>query len=89
MFVIKKGVRQGCVASPDLFNLYQEIIMRGITHSDGIRVGGVNINNNKRYANDTAIISTSEKHLHTLMEQVNTNSKALGMEINTIKQNVW
>ena len=39
---IRKGVRQGCVASPDLFNLYQEIIMRGIIDLEGVKVGGVN-----------------------------------------------
>ena len=42
---IKRGVRQGCVLSPDLFSLYSEIIMRNIEGQPGIRVGGHNINN--------------------------------------------
>ena len=46
---IKRGVRQGCVLSPDLFSLYSEIIMRNIEEQPGIRVGGHNINN-LRYA---------------------------------------
>lgn len=81
---IKKGVRQGCVASPDLFNLYQETIMRGIADLEGVKVGGVNINN-IRYADDTAIIATSETKLQNLMDRVVNDSQALGMEVNTQK----
>ena len=49
---IKRGVRQGCVMSPDLFSLYSEVIMRNIENMPGIAVGGHNINN-LRYADDT------------------------------------
>ena len=59
---IKRGVRQGCVLSPDLFSLYSEIIMRNIEGQPGIRVGGHNINN-LRYADDTVLISENEKDL--------------------------
>ena len=57
---IKRGVRQGCVLSPDLFSLYSEIIMRNIEGQPGIRVGGHNINN-LRYTDDTVLISENEK----------------------------
>ena len=49
---IKRGVRQGCVLSPDLFSIYGEIIMRNIIGMEGISIGGVNINN-IRYADDS------------------------------------
>ena len=62
---IKRGVRQGCVLSPDLFSLYSEIIMRNIEGQPGIRVGGHNINN-LRYADDTVLISENEKDLQLL-----------------------
>ena len=42
---IKKGVRQGCVASPDLFSLYSEVILRGIDRENGVNIGGHNITN--------------------------------------------
>ena len=49
---IKRGVRQGCVLSPDLFSLYSEKIMRHVENIQGILVGGYNVNNT-RYAGDT------------------------------------
>ena len=61
---IKKGVRQGCIASPHLFNLYQEMIMCVTTNMARIKVGGININN-IRYADDTALIATSQVNLQT------------------------
>ena len=51
-FKIKKGVRQGCVLSPNLFNLYTEKIFREVEDMKGVNIGGVNINN-LRYADDT------------------------------------
>ena len=57
---IKRGVRQGCVLSPDLFSLYSEIIMRNIEGQLGIRVGGHNMIN-LRYADDTVLISEMKK----------------------------
>jgi len=75
---IMRGVRQGCVLSPDLFSLYTEMIMRHIKDLDGIRVGGVNINN-LRYADDTAMIADDEQKLQELMDVVVEESEKKGL----------
>ena len=75
---IKRGVRQGCVLSPDLFSLYSEIIMRNIEGQPGIRVGGHNISN-LRYADDTVLISENEKDLQQLLNIVESKSKEKGL----------
>ena len=64
---IARGVRQGCVLSPDLFSLYTEMIMRHIKEMEGIRVGGVNVNN-LRYADYTALLANEEKKLQDLLD---------------------
>ena len=66
---VKRGVRQGCVMSPDLFSIYGEIILRSIEEVEGIRVGGVNINN-IRFADDTVLVADSEEKLQTLLDIV-------------------
>ena len=61
-FQIGKGVRQGCILSPCLFNLYAEYIMRNAALEEaqaGIKIAGRNINN-LRYANDTTLMADSE-----------------------------
>ena len=64
---IKQGVRQGCVASPHLFALYTEMIMRELGDLEGFRIGGrPTVVNNLRYADDTVIVAESEKTTATL-----------------------
>ena len=71
-FQIGKGVRQGCVLSPCLFNLYAEYIMRnaGLEEAQaGIKIAGRNVNN-LRYADDTSIMAESEEELKSLLMKV-------------------
>ena len=68
-FKIGKGVRQGCILSPCLFNLYAEYIMRnaGLDEAQaGIKTAGRNINN-LRYADDTTLMAESEEELKSLL----------------------
>ena len=81
---IKRGVRQECVLSPDLFSLYSEIIMQNIEGQPGIRVGGHNINN-LRYADNTVLISENEKDRQQLLNIVESKSKEKGLEPNRKK----
>ena len=83
-FKIKKGVRQGCILSPSLFNLYTEQIFREVEDMQGVMVGGVNINN-LRYADDTALIAESAADLQELINAVNDKGKPYGMEMNVEK----
>ena len=67
-FQIGKGVCQGCIFSPSLFNLYAECIMRntGLKETQtGIKIAGRNINN-LRYADDTTLMAESEEELKSL-----------------------
>ena len=64
---ITRGVRQGCVLSTDLLSLYGEISMEGIQEIEGIKFGGVNINN-LRYADDTVLIADSEESLQLMID---------------------
>jgi len=75
---IKKGVRQGCVFSPDLFNLYSESVMKEIEDLHGIAIGGVNVNN-VRYANDTALIADSNEKLQVIVDKLVTESEKKGL----------
>ena len=78
-FKIGKGVRQGCILSPHLFNLYAEYIMRNTGLEDaqaGIETAGRNINN-LRYADDTTLMVESEEELKSLLMKVKEESEKL------------
>ena len=78
-FQIGKGVRQGCILSPCLFNLYAEYIMRnaGLEEAQaGIKIAGRNINN-LRYACDTTLMAESEEELKSLLMKVKEESEKL------------
>ena len=88
-FQIGKGVRQGCILSPGLLNLYAEYIMR-ITGQEeaqaGIKIAGRNINN-LRYADDTTLIAESEEELKSLFMKVKEESEKVGLKLNIQKTN--
>ena len=78
-FQIEKGVRQGCILSPCLFNLYAECIIRNARLYEaqaGMKIAGRNINN-LRYAGDTTLMAESEEELKSLLMKVKEESKKL------------
>ena len=81
---IKRGLRQGCVLSPDLFSLHSEMIMRNIQELEGVRIGGQNISN-LRYADDTVLIADSNEKLQIIFDRVNEESENKGLKINIRK----
>ena len=79
-FQTGKGLRQGCILSPCLFNLYAEYIMqkaRLYEAQAGIKIAGRNINN-VRYADDTTVMAESEEELNSLMMKVKEESEKVG-----------
>ena len=91
-FQIGKGVHQGCILSPCLFNLYAEYIMRnaGLEETQaGIKTVGKNINN-LRYADDITLMAESEEELKSLLMKVNKESEKAGLKNSTFrKQRSW
>ena len=86
---IGKGVRQGCILSPALFNLFSEKIVRDAFHSSkkGIRIGGRRINN-LRYADDTTLIADNIEYLKQLLEDLRRASTKAGLSLNVSKTKV-
>ena len=78
-FQTGKGVREGCILSPCLFNLYAEYIMRNAALEEtqaGIKIAGRNINN-LRYADDTTLMAEGEEELKSLLMKVKGRVKKL------------
>ena len=87
---LDKGVRQGCILSPCLFNLYAEYIMRnaGLEEAQaGIKIAGRNINN-LRYADDTTLMAESEEELQSLLMKVKEESEKVGLKLNIQKTKI-
>ena len=85
-FQIRKGVLQGCILSPCLFNLYAEYIMRnaGLDEAQAeIKIAGRNVNN-FRYADDTTLVAESNQELKSLLM-----SEKVGLKLNILKLRSW
>ena len=88
-FQIGKGLRQGCILSPCLFNLYAEYIRRnaGLEEAQaGIKISGRNINN--RYVDDTTLMAKSEEELKSLLMKVKEESEKVGLKLNIQKTKI-
>ena len=89
LFQIGKGLHQGCILSPCLFNLYAEYIMRnaGLEEAQaGIKIAGRNINN-LRYTDDTILMAES-KELKSLLMKVREESEKVGLKLNIQKTEI-
>ena len=90
-FQIGEAVRQGCILSPCLFNLYAEYIMRnaGLEEAqDAIKTAGRNINS-LRYADDTTLMAESEEELKSLLMKVKEESEKAGLKLSIQKLRSW
>ena len=90
LFQIGKGVRQGCILSPCLFNFYAEYVMRntGLEETQaGIKIAGRNINN-LRYADDTTLMAESEEELKCFLMKVKEESEKVGLKLNIQKTKI-
>ena len=89
-FQIEKGVYQGCIVSPCLFNLYAEYIMRNAGQEEtqaGIKIARRNINN-LRYAGDTTLMAESEEELKSLLMNVKEESEKVGLKLSIQKTKI-
>ena len=90
-FQIGKGVRQGCIWSPCLFNFYTEYVMRNTVLEEaqaGIKIARRNINN-LRYADDTTLMAESEEELKSLLMKVKEEREKVGLKLNIQKLRSW
>ena len=90
-FQIGKGIHQGCILSPCLFDLYAEYIMRntGLQEAQaGIKIAGRNISN-PRYADDTTLMVESEEELKSLLMKVKEENEKVGLKLNIQKIRSW
>ena len=86
-FQIGKGVRQGCILSPCLFNLYTEFIMQNARLNEaqaGIKIAGRNIND-LRYADDTTLMAESKVEFKSLLMKVKEESEKAGLKLSIQK----
>ena len=89
-FQIGKGICQGCILSPCLFNFYAEYIMRnaGLDEAQaGIKIAGRNINN-LRYTDDTTLMAESKEELKSLLMKVKEESEKIGLKLNIQKTKI-
>ena len=89
-FQIGKGVRQGCILSPCLFNFCAEYIMRNARLEEalaGIKIAGRNINH-LRYADDTTLMAESEEELKSLLMKLKEKSEKVGLNLNIQKTKI-
>ena len=89
-FQIRKGVCQGCILSPCLFNFYAEYIMRNARLNEaqaGVKIPGRNINN-LRYADDTTLMAESKEELKSLLMKVKEESEKVGLKLNIQKNKI-
>ena len=89
-FQIGKGVHQGSILSPCLFNLYAEHITRnaGLEETQGgIKIAGRNINS-LRYADDTTLVAESDEELKSLLMKVKEESEKVGLKLNIQKTKI-
>ena len=89
-FQIQKGVSQGCILSPCLFNLYAEYIMQNAELDETqarIKIAGRMINN-LRYADDTTLMAESEEELKSLLMKVKEESEKVGLKLNIQKTKI-
>ena len=88
-FQIRKGVHQGCILSPCLFNLYAEYLIRNARLDEaqaGIKIARRNIN--LRYADDTTLMAESEEELKSLMMKVKEENEKVGLKLNIQKTKI-
>ena len=89
-FQIGKGVCQGCILSPRLFNLHAEYIMQNARPDEaqaGIKIVRRNVNN-LRYADDTTLMAKSEEELKSLWMKVKVESEKVGLKVNIQKTKI-